>query len=90
MGMGGGREGNLSHQKNIFCMTLKIMSKALKHVIMPWHVSSTWPIYDLNVVFKYRYWAFPFVLCLFVMLFALLMVKKGFAHVSVFTDISLL
>lgn len=76
MGMGGGREGNLPHQKNIFYMTLKVMSKALKHVIMPWHVSSTWPIYDLNVVFKCRYWAFPFML-VFVLLCDLLMVKKG-------------
>lgn len=57
----GGREGNLPHQKNIFCVTLKVMSKALKHVIMPWHVSGTWPIYDLNVVFKCRYRVFPFV-----------------------------
>jgi len=31
-------------------------------MIMHWHMSSTWPVYDLNVVFKYRYWAFPFVL----------------------------
>lgn len=58
----GGREESLSHQKNILCMTLKITSKSLKHMIMHWHVSSTWPVYDLNVVFKYRYWAFPFLL----------------------------
>lgn len=67
----------MPHQKNIFCMTLKIMSKALKHVIMPWHMSSTWPIYDLNVVFKYRYWAFPFVFVFICYAFCFAYGRKG-------------
>lgn len=64
-------------------MTLKITSKSLKHVIMHWHMSSTWPTYDLNVVFKYRHRAFLFVF-VFITVFALLMVKKGFENISVF------
>lgn len=85
----------MPHQKNIFCMTLKIKSKALKHVIVPWHVSSTWPIYDLNVDFKYSYWAFPFVFVFIYYVFFSFAYgkkrkkkKKRVAHVSVFTDIS--
>lgn len=85
----------MPHQKNIFCMTLKIKSKALKHVIVPWHVSSTWPIYDLNVDFKYSYWAFlfMFVFIYYVCFFSFAYGKKRkkkerVAHVSVFTDMS--
>lgn len=83
-----GQEENLPHQKCIFCMTLSIMSKALKHMIMPWHAGSTCPVCDVNVGFKYRCWAFPFVFIWFG--FDLRMVKKGFTNISVCSDMQLL
>lgn len=68
-------------------MTLKITSKSLKHMIMHWHMSSTWPVYDLNVVFKYRYWAFPFVLVFTYYGFCFAYdKKKRSGHVSLFMD----
>lgn len=67
----------MPHHKNIFCMTLKIMCKALKHVIMPWHVICTWPKYDLNVVFSHRHWGFPLVFVFICYSFSFTYDEKG-------------